>query len=72
MNCINDDIIQKYIDGEATPKEVALIEKHIFNCEKCAANIDKQERLEAGVKKEINLLVDESKKIQKIVIPSRS
>jgi predicted anti-sigma-YlaC factor YlaD len=68
MSCIKNDIIQKYIDGEATPKEVALIKKHIVNCEKCAVKVDNQQRLVAGIKKAINLLTVESKVIPKLVI----
>jgi len=68
MSCINNDIIQKYIDGEGTPKEVALIEKHIVNCEKCAVKVDYQKRLATGIKKAINLLAEDIVEIPKIVL----
>jgi len=67
MSCIKNDLIQKYNDGEATPKEIALIEKHIVNCEKCALKFDDQQRLAAGVKKAINLLAEDTIEIPKIV-----
>jgi predicted anti-sigma-YlaC factor YlaD len=67
MSCINDNIIQKYVDGETTPKEVALIEKHIANCEKCAVKVENQQRLATGVKKAINLLAENTIEIPEIV-----
>ncbi len=73
MSCIKNDLIQKYNDGEATPKEIALIEKHIVNCEKCALKVDDQQKLATGVKKAINLLAEDTIEIPNIVMsPSRS
>ncbi len=69
MSCIKNEIIQKYIDGEATPKEVSLIQNHIITCEKCAVRIDEQHRLADGIKKAINLLAKDGKEIPEIVLP---
>lgn len=56
MSCIKDDLIQKYIDGEATKKEISLIEEHLTGCERCSEKVDHQRNLANRVKKEINLL----------------
>lgn len=59
MNCINSEIIQIYIDREATPEQVNRIEKHISECEKCAAMVNHQLKLISGVKKALHHLTDE-------------
>jgi len=35
MKCIEDDIIQKYIDKEISVNEAMLIESHLATCSKC-------------------------------------
>lgn len=69
MNCIHDDKIQKYIDGEATSAEVSYIENHIASCNKCVVKIENQRRLAADVKKAINLLAKDRIQIPKFEIP---
>jgi hypothetical protein len=71
MNCIPDDLIQKYIDGEASPDEVSTIEKHIASCNKCVIRIVEQRRLSAYVKKAINLLSNDIIEVPKFEIPSK-
>ena len=72
MICIHDDIIQKYIDGEATPNEVTLIQKHIASCNKCFIRIENQRRLSTHVKKAINLLSKDTIEVPKFEIPSKN
>jgi hypothetical protein len=72
MICINDDIIQRYIDGEATPTEVTFIENHIASCNKCVIRIENQRRLSTYVKKAINLLSKDSIEVPKFEIPSKT
>ena len=72
MICINDDIIQKYIDGEATPTEVSFVENHIASCNKCVLRIENQRRLSTNVKKAINLLSKDSIEVPKFEIPSKN
>jgi hypothetical protein len=72
MICIHDDIIQKYIDDEATPNEVSIIENHIASCNKCVIRIENQRRLSINVKKAINLLSKDTIEIPKFEIPSKS
>ena len=70
MSCIKIDIIQKYIDGEATLDEVVRIENHILTCEKCAAKVEQQRRLAGGVKRAINLLTEDTVEIPAIAVPN--
>jgi len=70
MNCLNQNIIQQYIDGEASPAEVAQIKKHIEACEKCGASIDKQKKRANGVKRAINLLAEDAAEAPTITLPS--
>ena len=72
MICINDDIIQKYIDGEASPNEVSFIENHLASCNKCVIRIENQRRLSTYVKKAINLLSKDTIEVPKFEIPSKS
>lgn len=71
MICINDDIIQKYIDGEATAQEVSFIENHIASCNKCVIRIENQRRLSTYVRKAINLLSKDTIEVPKLEIPSK-
>ena len=63
MKCIDDVLIQKYIDGEATQKETDFIENHIKLCSVCAENIEKQKELAVYLKREVNRLVGNEKTI---------
>jgi len=54
MKCINDELIQKYIDGEASVREVGRIEKHIANCSLCAQKVEEQRTFAGAVKRNIN------------------
>jgi len=72
MNCIHDDIIQKYIDREANPEEVILIEKHIAYCNECSARIENQRRLATHIKKAVNLLAKDNIEIPKFEIPVKN
>ena len=42
MKCIDDELIQRYIDGETDSQETARIEKHLAECAQCACNVDEQ------------------------------
>jgi len=72
MTCINDDIIQKYIDSEASPKEISLIKNHIASCNICVKRIENQRRLSTSLKKAINLLSDGTVEVPKFNIPTKS
>lgn len=70
MTCIEPDMIQKYIDKEANPEEVALIENHVIQCKTCAAKIEMQLKLATYVKSSVNMLTDETIDIPEFVNPS--
>ena len=72
MSFINDDIIQKYIDLEANPEEITLVENHISYCNKCAIRIENQRKLATGIKKAINLLAKDTIEIPKFEIPAKN
>ena len=54
MKCINEELIQRYIDSEADSDEIIYIEKHISLCPKCAKSIDEQRKLSVDIKNKIN------------------
>jgi len=68
MSCINSELIQVYIDGEATPKQVLMIEKHIAFCRKCAERINHQQKLASGVKSAVHLLTEDAVQIPQMAI----
>jgi len=70
MRCINDEIIQKYIDGETNTEETTHIENHIMICNKCETKIKNQRLLANSIKKTINLLEKDSIEIPKFEITS--
>ncbi|HLP74341.1 MAG TPA: zf-HC2 domain-containing protein [Bacteroidales bacterium] len=70
MNCIKDHLIQKYIDGEALPEEVVMIEEHLNNCDKCSQRAYRQRRLSGQIKKAINQFHSEAVEIPKFQMPS--
>jgi hypothetical protein len=69
MSCINDVLIQKYIDREANPEEVTFVEKHISTCNKCVIKIENQRRLVSILKEALNFSANDSIEIPKFVIP---
>ena len=71
MICINDDLIQKYIDGEASQIEVTSISKHISSCQLCAAKIDNQRDMANRIRTAINLLAEDVIEIPKFIPPNQ-
>jgi hypothetical protein len=69
MSCIRKSIIQKYIDGEASPIEFIHVERHTAVCEKCAAKLTHQQQLAYGAKKALNLLSEETLPVPAMVLP---
>ena len=58
MNCISDEIIQKYIDGEVPEDESVLIKQHLESCKSCADRVEERIRLSENIKSAINSIVD--------------
>ncbi|QGY46996.1 hypothetical protein GM418_26035 [Maribellus comscasis] len=57
MNCFNEDILQKYVDGECTAEESRKIEIHTGNCAECRNTVALFKRRSENIKKQINALV---------------
>ena len=53
MKCNDNELIQKYIDGETTLSESKQVEKHIADCRSCIQNIEEQKTFTDYIKKEI-------------------
>ncbi|MBS2097457.1 anti-sigma factor family protein [Carboxylicivirga linearis] len=43
MNCLDEGIIQSYIDGELSDKEMSDVAMHISSCKHCLAQLKQQE-----------------------------
>ncbi len=56
MNCINEKLLQKYIDGECTEIEKAAVKNHLQNCPVCRQKHAEMAKLSEGIKKAINSL----------------
>lgn len=65
MNCIDDELIQRYIDGEANLQEAEFVEKHVVHCSKCARDIEEQREFSTAIKRNIACL-----DIQPVMIPA--
>ena len=68
MKCINEELIQKYIDGETSRQETDLVENHIKACSECANRIAQQRALIAKVKGAIGLLSESSDVVPELVL----
>lgn len=66
MKCIKDELIQKYIDGEVSDKEIARIEKHVKSCSLCAQRIVDQRMLAESIRNAINRLNPDPHKVPQI------
>ena len=53
MKCIDNELIQRYIDGETNLRETVGIEKHLANCSPCTRNIEAQRTFAGAVKNRI-------------------
>ena len=64
MKCIDDELIQKIIDGETDSQETTLIEKHLAECAPCVRNVEEQRAFACVIKNKI-----ESWGSQPVIIP---
>ena len=53
MKCIDDELIQRYIDGETDSLETNRIEKHLADCSQCAGNVAEHKAFADVIKTEI-------------------
>lgn len=71
MNCLKPNIIQMYMDGETSQKEVELIEKHLSECNDCKERLKNQRFLSEKIKSAMNLLVKDPVEIPEWSKPVR-
>lgn len=56
MRCINDELIQKYIDKEASAKENSIVQNHLTTCSKCAKKVEESRNSTNRIKELIGSL----------------
>ena len=59
MKHIDSELIQKYIDKEASQEEVTCIDEHLSTCVVCRNVVDEQKNLAAEIRDVINLIGEE-------------
>ena len=64
MKCIDDELIQRFIDSETDSQETARIEKHLADCAQCVRNVEGQRAFAGVIKSNI-----ESWGSQPVIIP---
>lgn len=60
MICIDEQLLQKYIDGECTENEKRMVKQHLSDCPACAQKYDERQRFSSGIKQAINNLNSEN------------
>ena len=60
MTCIDERLLQKYIDGECHEKERSEVKLHLLDCSACAMKYKERQRLSSGIKQAINTLNSEN------------
>lgn len=63
MNCIEEQLLQKYIDGECTENEAAAVKQHLTYCPVCEQKYTEMELLSTGIRQSINSLIREKTEI---------
>jgi len=69
MSCITNDLIQKYIDGEANLQESASINNHLAKCEDCKGKVRSQKNLVIDIKNALNIFIDDTIEIPPMIFP---
>ena len=59
MKCINDELIQKYIDGETNTQETARIEQHLAECPHCARKVEEHRTFVNAIKRDLDSLISD-------------
>lgn len=70
MNCIDEQLLQKYIDGECIDSEKVAVNQHISVCPLCLKKHAEMEKISRGLKKAINFLTAENLEIPTFKIPA--
>ena len=69
MKCINNELIQKYIDCETNSQETANIEKHLTECTKCLKKVEEQKAFSDVIKRETGLWYSQPVIIPEFITP---
>jgi len=56
MNCIDEELLQKYINHECTDIEKTEVEQHLLACDTCSQRLATREKLYAEIKSALNSL----------------
>ena len=59
MKHIDSELIQKYIDKEASKEEMAIVNEHLKSCVACRNAVDTQRKLATEIRSFINSLSEE-------------
>lgn len=70
MKCIDEALLQKYIDGECTEKEKADIEKHFSNCPECRIRNAEKVKLSTEIKQALRFLNTQNTVIPNFQLPA--
>jgi len=57
MKCIEEGLMQQFIDNECSSKEAEIIERHIKQCQSCAQNVIEKREISASVKHSLDLII---------------
>jgi anti-sigma factor RsiW len=63
MKCLEDAMIQQFIDGETPPGELSAVEQHLSTCPACAGRAKAQRTLSRNIKYILNALGGEAVEI---------
>lgn len=69
MKCIDKELIQKYLDNEASHDEVDAVEKHLDECPECARKIVRRKHLCQDIIFAINQLSAENQPVPDFIHP---
>jgi len=69
MKCINNELVQKYIDGETNSQETANIEKHLTECTKCIKKVEEQKAFSDVIKNDTGLWYSQPVIIPEFITP---
>lgn len=59
MNCIDEQLLQTYIDGECTDDVIAEVKRHLSVCPFCIQNLAEREKLSMEIKEALHSLTAE-------------
>lgn len=58
MKCINEEILQQYVDGECDEREQIAVQKHIESCKDCYSSWEQCQARMIEIKSSLNILID--------------